>query len=60
MDNIAVCYFIAYYIASEIIQFFLEGYSIIVIDNISMFVGMVLFVFLNFFGQRYIVFKKDI
>lgn len=56
--NIAICYFVAYFLAAEIVQFALKSYSSVVIDNLSMVVGMVLFVLLNYVGQRLFVFRK--
>ena len=56
--NIAICYFLAYYLAAKIVAFIFASYSQIFVDNISMIAGMCLFVLLNYFGQRLIVFKK--
>ena len=56
--NIAICYFLAYYLAAKAVAFIFASYSQVFIDNISMIVGMCFFVFLNYFGQRLIVFKK--
>ena len=56
--NIAICYFISYYAASKLIAYLLKGYSLVLVDNISMMVGMVLFVILNYMGQKYFVFNK--
>lgn len=55
--NIAICYFIAYFLAIRIVEALLAGYSTTVISNISMAVGMCLFVVLNYIGQRIFVFK---
>jgi len=57
--NIAVCYFVAYFLAAKIIAYLFSEYSIVVVDNLSMLVGMVLFVVLNYFGQRFVVFSKN-
>jgi len=56
--NIAVCYFIAYYLSAKIITYLFNDYSNIFIDNLSMIVGMILFVILNYFGQRFLVFPQ--
>lgn len=56
--NILFCYLVAYGIAKKIINFLLFDYSITVRENIAMFAGMVLFTLLNYFIQRYIVFKQ--
>ncbi|TSI03313.1 GtrA family protein [Lysinibacillus sp. BW-2-10] len=57
--NILICYFVAYYLAAKIVSYLLSDYSTAIIDNISMVVGMVLFVLLNYTGQRFIVFSKS-
>lgn len=57
--NISVCYLVAYGCAKPLSAFILSGYSVMVKDNISMLVGMGLFILLNYFGQRFFVFKKD-
>ena len=57
--NIALCYFIAYFLAAKIIAYLSAEYTTAVIDNLSMLVGMVLFVFLNYFGQRFVVFSRN-
>lgn len=55
--NIAVCYFIAYYVAIRFIEYIFASRSEQFISNISMALGMCLFVVLNYFGQRIFVFK---
>lgn len=57
--NIVVCYFFAYGIAKPLVSIVLRGYSETVQENGAMLVGMVLFVILNYFGQRFYAFKKD-
>lgn len=57
--NILCCYIIAYGLIKKIIFYFFFNYlSNIVIENISMFVGMCSFIILNYFGQKFYVFKK--
>lgn len=62
--NIFICYIIAYWLAKNIIYYlfekFLQEYieNIALKDNVAMFCGMCTFVLLNYFSQRYIVFKK--
>ena len=56
--NIVVCYALAYGIAKPFVNFILDSFSNNIKDNVSMFVGMVLFTFLNYFGQKYLVFKN--
>lgn len=57
--NLALCYFIAYFLAKKIIYFVFSDFSVKIRDNISMFCGMILYTGLNYFGQRFIVFKYD-
>lgn len=57
--NIAVCYFIAYGIAKPFAILMLSGSSITIQENVAMFVGMCIFTGLNYFGQRFFVFKQE-
>ena len=56
--NILVCYLLAYGIAKPVMRHLLSGYSVSIQDNVSMALGMVLFVALNYLGQRFFAFKK--
>lgn len=56
--NILVCYLLAYGIAKPLIRFVLTSTGPTVQDNVSMFVGMVLFTFFNYFGQKFFAFQK--
>ena len=56
--NIAFCYLVAYGIAKPLVAAILAGVNPVIQDNGAMLVGMCLFVGLNYFGQRYFVFKK--
>lgn len=56
--NIVVCYIVAYGAARPLVHSALAGFNEIVQDNISMVVGMCIFVILNYFGQRFFAFKK--
>ena len=58
--NIMVCYLLAYGIAQPVMGILLGGISLSksFIDQISMFFGMGIFVVLNYFGQKFFVFKK--
>ncbi len=56
--NISVCYLTAYGIAKPIVRGLLSQTSVMIQDNAAMFVGMCLFVILNYFGQRLFVFKE--
>lgn len=57
--NIAVCYLLAYGMAKPAIIFALAGQSAVIQDNVSMLLGMCIFVGLNYFGQRLFVFKNQ-
>ena len=56
--NILLCYLIAYGIAKPLMRNILQGYSQSIQENIAMAVGMVLFVGLNYMGQRFFAFNK--
>lgn len=58
--NIAVCMTLAYGIAQKAVEAALADtfLSARMQGNISMLVGMVLFVLLNYFGQRFFAFRK--
>lgn len=56
--NIAVCYLIAYGAAKPLVRSLLEGAGQKVQDNVAMLVGMVLFVALNYLGQRFFAFRE--
>lgn len=55
-----ICYIIAYKIGLEFTNFLLDGINIVNQYNgeIAIIVGSALYSVLNYFGQRYIVFKK--
>lgn len=55
--NIAACYLIAYGIAKPFAIWMLSGSSITIQENVAMLVGMCIFTGLNYFGQRFFVFK---
>ncbi len=57
--NILICYLIAYGIAKPTVRHLLEGYGKTIQENVAMVVGMVLFVGLNYLGQRFFAFRKD-
>ena len=56
--NIAICYLIAYGIAKPLVAHLLSGQTLAIQENGAMIVGMVLFVILNYIGQRFFTFKK--
>ena len=51
--NILTCYLLAYGIAKPVMQWILSGFSITVQENVSMMLGMCLFVVFNYLGQRF-------
>lgn len=57
--NIAGCYLIAYGLAKPLVSKVLHQYPTNIRDNMSMLVGMGLFVVLNYLSQRYLTFKED-
>lgn len=56
--NILVCYLLAYGIAKPVMKLLLSNYSVSIQENVSMVLGMILFVGLNYLGQRFFAFKK--
>ncbi|WP_304263417.1 GtrA family protein [Kallipyga massiliensis] len=56
--NITVCYFLAYGLAKPLVMRILSGQEIKLVENVAMVVGMVLFVGLNYLGQRFLVFSE--
>lgn len=56
--NISICYFIAYGVAKPMVAQLFTIDNAAFRDNVSMIVGMCLFVGFNYIGQRYIVFKE--
>lgn len=56
--NILICYLVAYGIAKPVMRHLLSGYSVSIQENVSMGLGMIIFVGLNYIGQRFFAFKK--
>ena len=58
--NIVVCYVLAYSIAKPVIEWGLQGISLSVsiLEQISMIFGLCIFIVLNYFGQKFFVFRK--
>ena len=58
--NIVVCYFISYSVAKPVMEFVLKdiNLSISILEQLSMFFGMGIFIVLNYFGQKFFVFRK--
>lgn len=57
--NIAVCYLLAYGISKPLMLSLLSGRSQAFRENMAMLTGMVLFVGLNYLGQRFFTFRKS-
>ena len=58
ITNILICYLLAYGIAKPVMQCILTGFSKTIQENVSMSLGMCLFVLFNYLGQRFFAFKK--
>ena len=56
--NIAACYLLAYGLAKPLVYALTSELSVKVADNLSMGLGMILFVALNYAGQRFVVFAS--
>lgn len=55
--NLIICYGIAYGLAKPFVNFIFTTFSKSIRENISMFIGMILFTVLNYFGQKIFVFE---
>ena len=51
--SILICYLLAYGIAKPMMMWILDGYSVTIQENVSMSLGMCLFVLFTYFGQRF-------
>ena len=58
ITNILICYLLAYGIAKPVMQWILTGFNKTIQENVSMTLGMCLFVLFNYLGQRFFAFKK--
>lgn len=56
--NILTCYLLAYGIAKPVMQWILDDYSVSIQENVSMLLGMSLFIVFNYLGQRFFAFKQ--
>lgn len=56
--NIIVCYLLAYGIAKPVMHWLLSNFNQNIQENVSMFLGMCLFVIFNYLGQRFFTFKN--
>ena len=57
--NISVCYLLAYGVAKPFVKLILSNSSQQIMENCAMLTGMVLFVGLNYIGQRFFAFKEE-
>ena len=57
--NIIVCYLIAYGVAKPLVRYVLSEQPTVIVENVAILIGMVLFTIMNFFGQKFFVFKKS-
>lgn len=55
--NILVCYLVAYGIPKPVMRHLLSTYNVSVQENVSMMLGMTIFIGLNYVGQRFFVFR---
>ena len=58
--HILTCYLAAYGIAKPVMRHLLADYGKSVQENVSMMLGMVLFVILNYLGQRFYAFRHKV
>ena len=60
--NIVVCYFLAYGVAQPAMDILLGNItlSVEIFEQLSMILGMCIFIVLNYFGQKYFVFIKKL
>lgn len=56
--NVIVCYLIAFSVAQPLMEKILAAQPKVVVDNVAMFLGMCMFIVMNFFGQKIFVFRK--
>lgn len=57
--NISICYLLAYGVAKPLARMFLSSQSTVIQDNGAMLSGMILFVVINYVGQKFFVFRKN-
>lgn len=57
--NITACYLLAYGMAKPLVRFALSNYTVTIQENAAMLAGMCIFVGLNYFGQKFIVFRDE-
>ena len=56
--NIIVCYAVAFGVARPLVRYLLASQPLVIVDNVAMVLGMGIFIFMNFFGQKLFVFRK--
>lgn len=56
--NIVVCYLLAYGLAKPLMQWILSDFDKTIQENVSMMLGMCLFIVFNYLGQRFFAFKS--
>lgn len=56
--NIIVCYGVSFGIARPLVSYLLSSQPAVIVDNVAMILGMCIFIFMNFFGQKLFVFRK--
>ncbi len=59
ISTLFICYLAAYILAKKIIYMVLSPYPLHIKDNAAFICGMCLYTALNYFAQRFIVFKKE-
>ncbi len=57
--NIVVCYLIAYSVAQPLTKWVLSSQTVAVQENVAMLVGTVLFIIINYLGQRFFAFHES-
>jgi len=55
--NILTCYFVAYGVARPLLSRVLGSVSVPVLENAAMALGILIFVTMNYFGQKFFVFR---
>ena len=56
--NILVCYIVSYSISKPLVRIVLSRFDTMIQENCAMLLGTVLFICLNYLGQRFFAFKK--
>lgn len=55
--NVVICYVVAYGVAKPLVRVVLGELSERIVENIALLVGMALYIVMNFFGQKFFVFR---